>query len=342
MRTFRMSLAGALVLVLLTGFGNGLAAQPTDEGDGNPSSRPPNPSAGCGASEVEPGTYRESMDLDGAARSWVLRVPSTHDGSAPVPLVFLFHGVLDSPGTIESQTGFGRHGLEEGFMVVAPAGRGTATHWIEEDFGDGFADVTRANPDIVFVEALLDRLGQEACIDLARVYATGFSNGAMATSAVACTLEDRIAAVAAAGGLVDFGERCVLDRPVPYLAFHGRDDTSVLYDGGFPDWVLDYEIDGVAWRDLPMMEDPALSAPIPERVAGIAARNGCTAEPSIDTLTVGPSEPVERWTWACPTDAEVELLTYAAGGHSWPTESNAGIDGTELAWEFFEQHPMPE
>jgi polyhydroxybutyrate depolymerase len=336
-----MSLAGALVLVLLTGFGHGSGAQSTAEGDGDPLSRAPVPSAGCGASEVDPGTYRESMDLDGTARSWVLQVPSTHDGSTPVPLVFLLHGLLDSPGTIESQTGFGGYGLEEGFMVVAPAGRRPAPHWIEEEFGDGFTDVTRANPDIVFVEALLDRLEQEACIDLARVYAAGFSNGAMATSAVACTLEDRIAAVAAAGGLVDFGERCVLDRPVPYLAFHGRDDTSVLFDGGFPDWVLDYEIGGVAWRDLPMMEDPAISAPIPDRVAGIAARNGCTAEPSVETLSAGPREPVERWTWACPTGAEVELLTYAAGGHLWPTELMAGIDGTKLAWEFFEQHPMP-
>lgn len=342
MRTVRMGLAGALALVLLAGLGSGLAAQSTAEDDRDPRSRPPIPSAGCGAAGLEPGTHRESMDLDGTARSWVLRVPSTYDGSTPVPLVILFHGVLDSPGTIESQTGFGRHGLEEGFMVVAPAGRGPAPHWIEEEFGDGFADVSRTNPDIVFVEALLERLGHETCIDLARVYAAGFSNGAMATSVVACTLEDRIAAVAAAGGLVDFGERCVLDRPVPYLALHGRDDTSVLYEGGFPDWVLDYEVDGVAWRDLPMMEDPAISAPIPERVAGIAARNGCTTEPSIETLPVGPREPVERWTWECPTGAEVELLTYAAGGHRWPKELMAGIDGTELAWEFFEQHPMPE
>lgn len=106
--------------------------------------------------------------------------------------------------------------------------------------------------------------------------------------------------------------------------------------------MLDYEVDGVAWRDMPMMEDPALSAPIPERVAGIAARNGCTAEPLTETLPVGPREPVERWTWACPIGAEVVLLTYAAGGHVRPAESNAGIDGTELALEFFDQHPVPE
>jgi len=307
-----------------------------------PASRPPDPSAGCGISEVEPGTYRESMDLDGTARSWVLQVPSTHDGSTPVPLVFLFHGFPDSPDIIERQTGFGDYGLEEGFMVVAPAGRGTQPHWMEEYFGDGISDITRAIPDIAFVEALLDRLGQEGCIDLARVYAAGFSNGGMATSVVACALEDRIAAVAAAAPPMDFGERCVLDRSVPFLALQGRDDPTILYDGGFSEMVLDYEIGGVAWRDLPMMEDPALSAPIPDRVAGIAARNGCTAEPSTEALAVGSREPVERWTWACPTGAEVELLTYSTGEHDWPTESNAGIDGTKLAWEFFEQHPMPE
>jgi hypothetical protein len=89
------------------------------------------------------------------------------------------------------------------------------------------------------------------------------------------------------------------------------------------------------------LEDPAISAPIPDRVAGIAARNGCTAEPSIESLPAEPGEPVERWTWACPTGAEVELLTYSAD-HVWPAEWDAGIDGTEFAWEFFEQHPMPE
>jgi len=36
------------------------------------------------------------------------------------------------------------------------------------------------------------------------------------------------------------------------------------------------------------------------------------------------------------------LLTYATGGHDWPAEWNSGIDGTERAWEFFGQHPMPD
>jgi polyhydroxybutyrate depolymerase len=335
-----MTLAVALTLVLLAGLDDGTAARASDQADRD-AFRPPVPSAGCGSSAVEPGTYRESMDLDGTARSWVLRVPSIHDGSAPVPLVVLFHGFPDSPDVIEYQTGFGRYGLEVGFMVVAPAARGTQPHWMEEDFGDGISDITRAIPDIAFVEALLDRLGREACIDLARVYAAGFSNGGMATSVVACALEDRIAAVAAAAPPMDFGERCVLDRPVPFLAFHGRDDPTILFEGGFPETVLGHKIDGVAWRDLPMMEDPAMFASIPERVAGIAARNGCKAEPSIETLAVEPREPVERWAWACPPGANVELLTYAAGGHLWPTESNAGIDGTRLAWEFFDRHPMP-
>ena len=34
----------------------------------DPASRPPVSSDGCGVSEVEPGTYRESMDLAGTAR----------------------------------------------------------------------------------------------------------------------------------------------------------------------------------------------------------------------------------------------------------------------------------
>ena len=275
------------------------------------------------------------------------RVPSTHDGSSPVPLVLLFHGFPDSPGHIERQTGFGRYGAQEGFVVVAPAGRGQLPHWMEDDFGDGFFDATRSNPDVVFIEALLDRLAEELCLDLARVYATGFSNGAGMTSVLACALEDRIAAAAPVGNLLDFGARCVLDRPVPLLGFHGTGDGIALYEGGFGEWVLASDIGGVLWRDLPLMDDPVLFVPVPDRVAGIAARNGCEPGPTSEFI----AEDVERLTWTCPEGAEVALIAAHGDGHSWPGSAYTAADGekttmeidaNETIWDFFEQHPMPE
>ena len=162
-------------------------------------SRPPVPSAGCGTSHVESGQRLGSMEVEGASRTWVEHVPQAHDGHSPVPVVIQFHGFPEDPTEVERQTGFGRLGSQEGFVVVAPAGRGHLPQWYEEDFGDGFVDATRSNADVVFIDALLDRLGAELCVDLGRVYATGFSNGGAMTSVLACALEDRLAAVAPVG-----------------------------------------------------------------------------------------------------------------------------------------------
>ena len=77
-------------------------------------SRPPIPSLGCGASEVDAGQHDGTMRVGDTHRWWDLHVPPAHDGDSPVPLVLLFHGFPNSPNIIESQTGFGR------YVVVAP------------------------------------------------------------------------------------------------------------------------------------------------------------------------------------------------------------------------------
>ena len=61
-------------------------------------------------------------------------------------------------------------------------------------------DWTTCNDDIAFVSQLLDELETEFCIDPARVYATGFSNGATFTYALGASLPQRIRAIAPSSG----------------------------------------------------------------------------------------------------------------------------------------------
>ena len=53
-------------------------------------------------------------------------------------------------------------------------------------------------------------------------------------------LEDRIAAVTPVAGMLDLGDDCRLDRPVPFLAVHAVNDGTAYFDGGYPpgkdDW----------------------------------------------------------------------------------------------------------
>jgi pimeloyl-ACP methyl ester carboxylesterase len=77
---------------------------------------------------------------------------------------------------------------------------------------------------IAFVDGLIDRLGQEPCLDLARVYVTGFSIGAAGTSVLGRVLDDRLAAVAPIGAVADLDETCSTARPVPVMAIQGIKD----------------------------------------------------------------------------------------------------------------------
>jgi len=167
----------------------------------------------------------------------------------------------------------------------------------------------------------------------ARVYAAGFSNGGMATSVLACALEDRIAAAAPVAGLADFGAGCDQDRPVPMLAFHGTNDQGGLYEGGFGAPLLALDVDGVPWEESPLMDDPIYFISIPDRAAGFAERNGC----ELDSTSEFIAKDVEMLSWECPEGAEVALVAAHGDGHSWPGSAYIAEGG-----EFFEQHPMPE
>jgi polyhydroxybutyrate depolymerase len=326
MRTLRLLLAGWLVAALLAGLGGVVAGQ-TEGTD-----RAAIPSVGCGDSEADVGDSWGSMDIDGTLRSWRLAVPGAHDGATPLPLVILLHGGGGSNDQISFVAG-GGFSDERGFVAVAPQAREGFWIWNDVDWESVEPNPSMANTDIAFFDALIGRLGEDLCLDLARVYATGFSWGGVGLAALSCALEDRVAANAPVGLSVDFGDACVMDRPVPMLAFQSANDPTVPFDGGFP---------SPDPPDMPLVDWPGWDASTPERVANIAARNGCEPEPLSEMLTAD----IERLVWACPSGAEVELVITKDEGHGWP--GNMGgvitmdIDATEMIWEFFEQHPMPE
>jgi len=333
MRMQWMSLAGALALLLLAGLGNGLAAQP-NAGDDDPPSRPAVPSAGCGSSDVEPGQHGGTMEVAEIERTWELVVPSVHDDRTPLPLVIGLHGGSE----FYSSTRLLALAEEEGFVAIAP--RDASQDWwmVWEPQLPGY-DLSLGNPDIALVDAIIDRLGEELCLDLARVYATGFCVGAGGTSVLGCVLDDRLAAIApVAIWAPDLGETCNARRPVPVLAIHGINDQDVPYEGGAADWFLDYGMkDGSRVRDSAWGQWLMSAAidPVPDRLAALAERYGCEPEPAIE-----PVGEADHYVWACPDDATVELVAHD-GGHTWMSNTD-GRTTEQLIWGFLEQHPMPE
>lgn len=78
-----------------------------------------------------------------------------------------------------------------------------------------------------FLKQLLDLAESEFCIDVTREYATGQSNGGMATYQVGASMSSRLAAIAPVAGSFHAGFGQVPTVPMPVLDVHGNSDRIV-------------------------------------------------------------------------------------------------------------------
>ncbi|MEO8179409.1 MAG: PHB depolymerase family esterase [Deltaproteobacteria bacterium] len=270
--------------------------------------------AGAGAREGA-GRSERSSSSGGVARRWLLYLPRAASASAALPLVFNLHG---SGGTPEDQLALS--GLEalaesEGFVLVAP--EGVDRMWNVP------VDAAKAD-DVRFLAELIDQVSALTSVDQLRVYATGFSGGGRMVSQLACDLSERIAAVAAIGG-IRFPGPCSNARSMPILAFHGTaDDTNPYAGGGRPYWGTGVE--------------PAVS--------GWAEHNHC---PTRSERPLAPSTLAISYGGA-GCGAEVALVRLDGFGHSWPDRIGTALAGgnetadmtaNQTFWSFFQRHPLP-
>lgn len=299
------------------------------------------PSKGCSGNTttVAPGEERITTTASGEERSYFRHVPPAHDGTTPIPLVVDFHGYGEGAQVHVRMSELGAFGDEQGFATVTPQSPGAVARW----------DTQLGSADVDAVGDLLDEVEAVLCIDTARVFVTGLSNGATMTSAVACAYADRVAAVAPVAGIQN-PKGCDPDRPVPIVAFHGTDDPYIGFDGTLGDAALALPApdgSGRTLRDLGVGKD-VLGPSIPEVVEAWAKRNGCRTKPRERSV----ADDVTLVTFPCKAAREVELYRVEGGGHSWPgsefsraIEAVVGyttfsISANEIMWEFFQAHPL--
>ena len=318
-----------------------LAMLPSAAGAGGPVGSGPGAkrSAGCRADAVvPPGEEQLFLDSDDLERQYIRHVPPGYDGTTPLPLVLDLHGYLEGAAIHAIHSGLGPFGDERGFITLTPNGTGVPVRW----------DATVRSPDVRFLERLLDETERVLCVDRRRVFVAGLSNGAFMTSALACALSDRIAAVAPIAGVRDI-RRCRPERDVPVVAFHGTADAVVAYDGGLGPVGLSLPAPGGSGQTIGELAPELAEGPsVPEMVAAWAKRNGCKTKTTEEQI----AEDVTKITWKCDADASVELYRITGGGHSWPGSefsrsiayaigpTTFSIVANEVMWEFFQDHPL--
>ncbi len=304
------------------------------------------PSKGCGLGLQEPAT-KEKQFLDDSDRWFLITTPDDLDADTPLPLVLDIHGLAEGADVHSLMTELPEYGQDQGFLVVSPHGTGSPVRWeVDPDI--------EANADLQYMEALLDQLEAEQCIDLSRVYATGLSMGGMMSSILGCTMADRITAIAPVSGLLHPAS-CDPSRPVPVLSFHGTDDPILLFNGGVGERLGNILGDGgtidlQATGEVDIPEADLDGEGYPEAAQAWATGNGCTGDPQDEDVT---DTLIER-TWDCPADGPVEFFIIEGGGHTWPgsefSNKLANIMGptdmdtnaNEAIWRFFQRFQLPE
>ncbi|HEY4008196.1 MAG TPA: PHB depolymerase family esterase [Pseudonocardia sp.] len=271
--------------------------------------------AGCGRAPGVPvgATSTQSLSSGGYQRSYLVHLPAGYQQGRPAPVVLVFHGRKGTGDDIEKYSGI------DGLDAVAVYPRGLPA----SDGETAWQGAPGASPtdDVRFVADLLDRLAQTLCLDPARVYATGKSEGAGFTALLACRLPDRIAAFATVSGAFypATGQGCGGSPPVPLLDLHGTADPVIHYAGG------------ASHR----LAYPAM----PDWLRGWAGHNHCAG--SGDTA-IGTD--VTRTTWTgCAPGSTLVHYRIAGGGHTWPgatAPSGPGgvthtVSATAVMWSFF-------
>ncbi|MFC9897446.1 alpha/beta hydrolase family esterase [Nocardia sp. NPDC127579] len=259
------------------------------------------------ADQPTPGDQSVTFESGGKTRSYTVHAPPGYDGKTALPLVVVMHYRPGTAADAAQTSGMNAKADLENFLVVYPQGLNDAYNAL---ICCGTED------DVGFIRAVVTRMREYWKADPKRVYATGISNGADMSFKLAVEAPGLFAAIAPVSG--GFTGDIALRDP----AYKPRTPVSVITFLGGKDRVAGQLGAGIdAWQ----LRLGCAVAPVPQQIP----------LPRGITLTAG----------ACADGSEVRVYRLPEMGHAWPgtergglVDPNAGLNATDLMWEFFRAH----
>ena len=248
-------------------------------------------STGCGRTPTLRNSTSNSnpsaiaISVSGSNREYAVRWPSNYDNTHPYRLILDLHGY---GGTYKETAGEDYFGLwtASNNTTIFVALSAVSTDW-------------RNGDNLAYVDAVLEAVEADLCIDTSRVMLEGFSQGAAEVWQLACSRPGVFRAAAGhSGGGVTNPTSC---EPIPYLGSGGLQEsvTQTTQTDQFARW------------------------------------NGCT----VTTLPKAPtgSHVCTNYT-GCPTAAPVRWCNYDGPHTPLPTDSGSGSSWMPSeTWPFFSQ-----
>ena len=200
----------------------------------------PRPSKGCGKNSTLQSTgsvengKKYNLNVGGKNRTFFITLPKNYDNTKPHKLLIANHCmgskaedfVHHAPDYDHPSPYYGQQNLdtEGNYIFVAPQGNDNGT-WNGKD-------------DHQFVDEMITAMFDNYCVDTTRVFATGFSFGAMFTNSLAQDMQERLRAVAVYA-VADYniwlpaagtGRYDAKDLPIAWMLVHGKGDGTCDYN----------------------------------------------------------------------------------------------------------------
>jgi polyhydroxybutyrate depolymerase len=228
---------------------------------------------------------------------------------APLALVIAFHGSHGYGPSFPSESGLSNTSDKYGFAVLYPTAGGSTRFWS--------LNSSMHPDDVALLRALLPSVEAAGCVDRARIYATGVSNGGGFAARVGCEMSDTIAAIAPVAGGYKALDPCPDGHRVSVLEIHGDADRVVPYRGRPSDG----------------------AGSVAGFLGGWVRRDGCGAKPTFSR----PERNVLRWVHTdCAAGYVVEHLLLKGTDHGWPgakppypAHNPSQLEANEEVWKFF-------
>ena len=242
-----------------------------------------------GCSQTTAADTGHHITVGGVRRTWSEYRPP-HLPAGPVPVVVMFHGLNAIPGDMLNPIGMAAEADRDGFVVALPQGLNRA-------WNAGSCCGNSTSDDITFVLQMVSSMVARKVADPTRVYAAGFSNGAMLAYRVACQLSTAFAGVAVVEGTMT--APCPNHPPINLLVVHQLGDKIVPYSG--------------TSSPIPSLGVTAPLVSVPDSIIKFEKSEGCLTPNLVSGL---PKAVVD-----CPGGVRVELDAIPGGSHVWPADA---------------------
>lgn len=294
--------------------------------------------------------YKKTGQTGSKDRKYTVHLPTGYSGDKTYPLVMVIHGCTQDQKKFQHDTEFDRVSDKEGFIVVYPFITTYDGMRNENCWGFWFdAEIHRGAGEVGDLNGIIQEVSNDYNVDANRVHVTGLSSGGAITTALMVAYPDVIASGAPGAGIA-YGETSST------VTFKVCSNPGVFESVGQTVSEMNAEM-GANKRLVPMLVLHAtddcvvpVQAANNNRDAWLSAFNIDSTPHTVNSgTTLGMPWTHKKYGTLEGRPSNVETLYVTVNGqhnHGWvgaESGENAfpnGPDWSQMAWDFFEAHPL--